>query len=174
MTGSRGPERAGPHQHLAVWPTAPTLPLFCLQPARAWLTVELTGPSAAPECCIPRADGQPLPRSVGVTPGVPNGQRGAARFGAVRLLLRVGRRDEQQRPGSSCVLLRVDQGGRNSRPAQTAAFGSCCLPADAGPANGRAIETPLPRPGARAVATPAEAERVASTTRPCRNSASER
>jgi hypothetical protein len=33
-------------------------------------------------------------------------------------------------------------------------FGSGCLPADAGPANGRAIETPLSRPGARAVAMP--------------------
>ena len=29
----------------AVSSTAPTLPLFCLQPARAWLTVELTCPA---------------------------------------------------------------------------------------------------------------------------------
>jgi hypothetical protein len=28
----------------------------------AWLTVELTDPSAAPECCISPAEGQPLPR----------------------------------------------------------------------------------------------------------------
>jgi hypothetical protein len=38
-----------------------TLLLSCLLRTGSWLTAELADPSAAPECCIVGAKGQPLP-----------------------------------------------------------------------------------------------------------------
>ena len=55
----------------AVWSTASTLLLLCLLARESLLTAGLTCPSAAPECCIARAEGQPLPRRSGVARHIP-------------------------------------------------------------------------------------------------------
>ena len=62
----------------AVWSTASTLLLLCLLARESLLTAGLTCPSAAPECCIARAEGQPLPRRSGVARHIPKQSPDAA------------------------------------------------------------------------------------------------
>jgi hypothetical protein len=119
----------------AVWSTAPTLPLFCLRPARIWLTLELTGPSPATKCCIALADGQSLPcRSAWLltlqldTLGLARTRRPrrplAWRCGSQRRGAAEGRRVPAfQNPDSTCAS--QQPGGRRRYPSRASKGGRC-------------------------------------------------
>jgi hypothetical protein len=75
-SGDRGRRCLAPAP--AVWSTTSTLLLLCLLARESLLTAGLTCPSAAPECCIARAEGQPLPRRSCVARHIPKQSPDAA------------------------------------------------------------------------------------------------
>jgi hypothetical protein len=110
-----------------------TLLLLCLQARESWLTAELTGPSAAPWCCIPAAKRQPLPRrSASLCGGARVGSR-AGRAQSVLLAVHYGAatRVDGVRQQLVCSLLllanwmlSVPRAGRSGRP-RMGGIGSC-------------------------------------------------